>query len=46
MRRYRDEARVLRKQIEEGKDRERRVGERLEAVMVGQQNASILKSAN
>lgn len=34
MRRYRDEARMLRKQIEEGRDRERRVGERLEAVMV------------
>lgn len=34
MRRYRDEARMLRKQVEEGKDRERRVGERLEAVMV------------
>ncbi|KXX79939.1 hypothetical protein MMYC01_202292 [Madurella mycetomatis] len=33
MRRYRDEARMLRKQVEEGKDRERRVGERLEAVM-------------
>lgn len=34
MRRYRDEAKILRKQVEEGKDRERRVGERLEAVMV------------
>ncbi|KAK4102489.1 hypothetical protein N658DRAFT_515182 [Parathielavia hyrcaniae] len=33
MRRYRDEARQLRRQVEEGKDRERRVGERLEAVM-------------
>ncbi|GAB1312781.1 hypothetical protein MFIFM68171_02991 [Madurella fahalii] len=33
MRRYREEARMLRKQVEEGKDRERRVGERLEAVM-------------
>ncbi|KAK4152603.1 hypothetical protein C8A00DRAFT_16093 [Chaetomidium leptoderma] len=33
MRRYRDEARTLRKQVEEGKDRERKVGERLEAVM-------------
>ncbi|SPQ27152.1 6925f8e7-00ad-4ba9-9215-5fd0af771822 [Thermothielavioides terrestris] len=33
MRRYRDEARALRKQIEEGKERERKVGERLEAVM-------------
>lgn len=35
MRRYRDEARLLRKQVEEGKERERRVGERLETVMVG-----------
>ncbi len=34
MRRYRDEARALRKQIEEGRERERRVGERLETVMV------------
>jgi hypothetical protein len=34
MRRYRDEARLLRKQVEEGKERERRVGERLETVMV------------
>jgi hypothetical protein len=34
MRRYRDETRMLRKQVEEGKERERRVGERLEAVMV------------
>lgn len=34
MRRYRDEARSLRKQVEEGKDRERKVGERLETVMV------------
>jgi hypothetical protein len=34
MRRYRDEARALRKQVEEGKDRERRVGERLETLMV------------
>ncbi|RYP91201.1 hypothetical protein DL770_002678 [Monosporascus sp. CRB-9-2] len=33
MRRYRDEVRVLRKQIEEGRERERRVGERLETVM-------------
>ncbi|KAK4464655.1 hypothetical protein QBC42DRAFT_249353 [Cladorrhinum samala] len=33
MRRYRDEARSLRKQIEEGKERERKVGERLETVM-------------
>lgn len=34
MRRYRDEARLLKKHLEEGKERERRVGERLETVMV------------
>lgn len=34
MRRYREEARQLRKQVDEGKERERRVGERLETVMV------------
>lgn len=34
MRRYKDEVKVLRKAIEEGKDRERRVGERLETLMV------------
>lgn len=34
MRRYRDEARALRRQVEEGKERERKVGERLETVMV------------
>ncbi|KAI1811725.1 hypothetical protein GGS20DRAFT_86808 [Poronia punctata] len=33
MRRYREEARALRKQVEEGRERERRVGERLETVM-------------
>ncbi|KAI0136876.1 hypothetical protein BJ170DRAFT_34165 [Xylariales sp. AK1849] len=33
MRRYREEARLLRKQIDEGRERERRVGERLETVM-------------
>ncbi|KAK0639153.1 hypothetical protein B0T16DRAFT_394934 [Cercophora newfieldiana] len=33
MRRYRDEAKHLRKQVEEGKERERKVGERLETVM-------------
>ncbi|KAI1492252.1 hypothetical protein F5X96DRAFT_627464 [Biscogniauxia mediterranea] len=33
MRRYRDEARSLRKQIDEGRERERKVGERLETVM-------------
>jgi hypothetical protein len=35
MRRYREEVRVLRKQVEEGNARERKVGERLETVMVG-----------
>jgi hypothetical protein len=34
MRRYRDEARMLRRHVEEGKERERKVGERLESVMV------------
>ncbi|KAK0613342.1 hypothetical protein B0T14DRAFT_438682 [Immersiella caudata] len=33
MRRYRDEARHLRKQVEEGRERERKVGERLETMM-------------
>ncbi|TVY35662.1 hypothetical protein LSUB1_G006898, partial [Lachnellula subtilissima] len=33
MRRYRDETRSLRKHIEEGRERERKVGERLETVM-------------
>lgn len=36
MRRLKDEARDLRQEIEEGKERERRVGERLETVMVSQ----------
>lgn len=35
MRQYREEARALRKKVEEGHERERRVGERLETVMVG-----------
>jgi hypothetical protein len=35
MRKYREEARSLRKLVEEGKERERKVGERLETVMVG-----------
>lgn len=34
MRRYREESRVLRRQVEEGRERERKVGERLETVMV------------
>lgn len=34
VRRYREEVRSLRKQVEEVKDRERRVAERLETVMV------------
>lgn len=35
MRRCRDEAKALRRLVEEGRERERRVGERLETVMVG-----------
>jgi hypothetical protein len=35
MRRYREEVRTLRKQVEEGYARERKVAERLETVMVG-----------
>lgn len=34
MRRYKEEVRALRKAVDEGKERERRVGERLETVMV------------
>lgn len=34
MRRYREEARTLRSVVEEGRERERKVGERLETVMV------------
>lgn len=34
MRLYRDESRSLRKQIEESRERERKVGERLETIMV------------
>lgn len=34
-RRYREEVIALRKEVEEGKKNERKVGERLEAVMVG-----------
>ncbi|KAI0906681.1 hypothetical protein F4823DRAFT_631253 [Ustulina deusta] len=33
MRRYREESRVLRRQVEDGRERERKVGERLETVM-------------
>ncbi|KAK4197084.1 hypothetical protein QBC40DRAFT_108241 [Triangularia verruculosa] len=33
MRRYRDECRMLRRAVEEGRERERKVGERLETVM-------------
>ncbi|KAH8156484.1 hypothetical protein CIB48_g11762 [Xylaria polymorpha] len=33
MRRYREEARALRRQVDEGRERERKVGERLETVM-------------
>ncbi|KAJ3574995.1 hypothetical protein NPX13_g4189 [Xylaria arbuscula] len=33
MRRYREESRLLRRQVDEGRERERKVGERLETVM-------------
>lgn len=36
MRRYREDVKALKRQVEEGKERERRVGERLESVMVSQ----------
>ena len=35
-RRLREEIRLLRQDVEEGRGRERRVGERVEGVMVGQ----------
>ena len=35
VRRYKEEAKMLQKAVEEGKERERKVGERLETVMVG-----------
>lgn len=38
MRRLKEEARVLRQDIEEGQERERRVGERLETVLVSNAN--------
>lgn len=42
MRRYREEARVLRRQVEESRGRERKVGERLEDVMVSITVASVV----
>jgi len=36
MRRYRDEKRLLQREVEEGRERERKVAERLEAYMVRQ----------
>lgn len=35
LKKYRDELKVTRKAVDEGKERERRVGERLETIMVG-----------
>jgi hypothetical protein len=34
LRRYKDDVKLLRRQVEDGKEREKRVGERLETVMV------------
>lgn len=41
MRRFREDVRILKRKVEEGQDRERKVGERLESVMV-----SLLPSAH
>jgi hypothetical protein len=46
MRRYREEARTLRRQVEEGQNRERKVGERLESVMVCSISAFIFSDAD
>ena len=46
MRRYRDDVRALRRHIEEGKERERKVGERLENVMVRDASGANMKAAN
>lgn len=40
MRRYREEKRLLLREVEEGRERERKVAERLEAYMVRQHHAS------
>jgi seryl-tRNA synthetase len=45
-RRHREEVRALRKALEEGKERERRVGERLETVMVSLEYMTDLLSFN
>ena len=44
MRRYRDETQLLRAQLQESKERERHIGERLEAVMVRMSLLSLLSS--
>lgn len=46
MRRYRDDVRALRRQVDEGKERERKVGERLENVMVCIASSAKLTAAN
>lgn len=43
VRRYREEAKMLRKAFEEGKERERKVGERLETVMVGELHSTVVR---
>lgn len=45
-RRYREEVRTLRKQVEESKERERKVGERLETVMVSRTHPKLCDLAN
>lgn len=45
-RRYKDDLRALRKQLDDGRDRERRVGERLETVMVRKPRPRLLVTAD
>lgn len=45
MRRYREEVRALRKQVEEGNARERKVGQRLETVMVGLKFSAVCRQS-
>jgi len=44
MRRFREDVRMLKRKVEEGQERERKVGERLETVMVSLRPTHILQS--
>jgi hypothetical protein len=46
MRRYKEDVRALRRQVEEGRERERKVGERLESVMVSISRVHYLTSTD